>query len=43
MNLTRYGVTPDGQKFLIHTRGTEATTVPAVFFTVIANWQRDLK
>jgi Tol biopolymer transport system component len=40
---TRYGVTPDGRKFLINTPGTEATAAFAGSITVVVNWQMGLK
>ena len=41
-NITRYDVTPDGQRFLINTMipATESGTPP---ITVVLNWQAGLK
>jgi Tol biopolymer transport system component/predicted Ser/Thr protein kinase len=41
-NITRYDVTPDGQKFLINTLPAEAAA-PASPITVVLNWQMGLK
>jgi serine/threonine protein kinase/Tol biopolymer transport system component len=41
-NVTRYGVTPDGKRFLINTL-TADTAAPASPITVVLNWQIGLK
>ena len=41
-NVTRYGVTPDGRKFLINTLAADAAA-PASPITVVLNWQMALK
>ena len=42
-NVTRYGVTPDGKKFLINTLAADPASAPASPITVVLNWQMGLK
>jgi hypothetical protein len=41
-NVTRYDVTPDGQRFLINTLSADGAATPSPI-TVIVNWQIGLK
>jgi Tol biopolymer transport system component len=43
LNVTRYDVAPDGQKFLINALAADASTAPASPITVVLNWQMGLR